>query len=190
MFPVKTWLALIRQSFAGWRLRVRQAFKGVFIDSKMRYVGGGELRAGPGVVIHRGATISIKAGARLVLGRDTRIGADAFIVAHQEVVLGDNVLVAARCMISDIGHAFVDTSRPVMQQGATQPKPINIGAGSWLGVNVAVLPGASLGENCVVGANSVVNKSFPARSVIAGTPAKLVRILDDQRSTDIAEIVE
>lgn len=58
-----------------------------------------------------------------------------------------------------------------------------IGARCWLGQNVCIMPNVTLGEGCIVGANSVVTHSFPANSVVAGCPAKLIRIIERTSST-------
>jgi acetyltransferase-like isoleucine patch superfamily enzyme len=62
-----------------------------------------------------------------------------------------------------------------MHQGLTAPAPVRIGEGSWLGINVCILPGVTLGRNCVVAANSVVTRSVPDGGVVAGAPARLLR---------------
>ncbi|MBU3677303.1 MAG: maltose acetyltransferase, partial [Chitinophagaceae bacterium] len=54
-----------------------------------------------------------------------------------------------------------------------------IGKNCWLGGNVTILPGVTLGDNVTVGANSVVTKSFPSNVIIAGVPAKVIRSLDE-----------
>ena len=66
---------------------------------------------------------------------------------------------------------------PVIHQGMTTPAPVIIGDGCWLGINVCVLAGVTLGRNGVVAANSVVTSSFPDGSVIGGAPARLLRSL-------------
>lgn len=137
--------------------------------------GGGELRLDPGVVIQRGATLSVRAGSTLAIGADSRLGPDVVISVAREVTLGRSVLTAARCYISDHNHEFSNPDLPVLQQGMTLPQPVVIGEGSWLGINVCVLAGVSLGRNCVVAANSVVTSSFPDYSVIGGAPARLLR---------------
>jgi acetyltransferase-like isoleucine patch superfamily enzyme len=62
-----------------------------------------------------------------------------------------------------------------MHQGINGVAPVTIGRGTWLGQNVVVLPGVTIGQHCVVGANSVVNSSIPDYSVAVGAPARVVR---------------
>lgn len=56
-------------------------------------------------------------------------------------------------------------------------QPIKIRKNAWLGAGVTVLPGVTIGENAVVAANSTVTKDIPADSIVAGTPAKVIRSL-------------
>ena len=62
---------------------------------------------------------------------------------------------------------------------ATKEGAVRIGSGSWLGANVVILPGTQLGRNCVVAAGAVVRGAFPDHTVVAGVPAKAVRVLKD-----------
>jgi acetyltransferase-like isoleucine patch superfamily enzyme len=58
------------------------------------------------------------------------------------------------------------------------PAPVVLGRNVWLGANVTVLPGVTIGDDAVVGAGSVVTRNVPARTVVVGTPARVVRSLD------------
>jgi maltose O-acetyltransferase len=66
--------------------------------------------------------------------------------------------------------------------------PITIGNNVWISANATICPGITLGDNVVVGAGAVVNKSFPSNVVIAGVPAKIIRYLEenDAASVDIS----
>jgi acetyltransferase-like isoleucine patch superfamily enzyme len=175
LFALRWWRLFFRRRLAGTLFRYRQLIRGVYIEPGLMLAGGGEVRLEPGVVIQRGATLATRPGSKLTIGPESRIGPDVVISVAEQVTLGRSVLTAARCYISDHNHEFSDPGRPVLQQGMTRPRPVTIGDGSWLGINVCILPGVSLGRNCVVAANSVVTSSFPDYSVVGGAPARLLR---------------
>ena len=72
-------------------------------------------------------------------------------------------------------HNFSRTDIPMNQQGNSPARPIVIGDDVWIGANVIILPGVSIGKGCVIGAGSVVTKSVPEYSVVAGNPAKIIK---------------
>jgi acetyltransferase-like isoleucine patch superfamily enzyme len=172
---LRWWLLFTRRRLSGALFRYRQFLSGVYIEPGLMLAGGGELRLEPGIVIQRGATLAVRVGSSLTIGADSRLGPDVVISVAHRVTLGRSVLTAARCYISDHNHEFSDPDRPVLEQGMAPPAPVTIGDGSWLGINVCILAGVSLGKNCVVAANSVVTSSFPDYSVVGGAPARLLR---------------
>ena len=99
------------------------------------------------------------------------------------MTLGQNVLIAAWCYISDHGHRFSDPAPAVMSQETDNPQPVRIGDEVWLGISVCLLPGVSFGRNCIVGANSVGTRSVPDGAVVAGVPARVLRT-GEAASTD------
>ena len=117
----------------------------------------------------------------LKIGARTMIGNHAHIVATRKVEFGRSVLTADRLFVADNRHTFEDPSTPIRDQGLTSLAPVMIGDGSWIGENVCVI-GASVGTQCVIAANSVVNRDIPDRCVAAGAPAQIVRRYCDQRA--------
>ncbi len=174
-FGLGQWRVLLRRRLDGALFRYRQLWRGAFVEPGLTVVGGRNIQLEPGVLIQRRAVLMARPEGRLSVGSGSRIGPDAVISVAQEVVLGREVLVAARCYISDHNHEFSDPRQPVMRQGMTRPQPVAIGDGSWLGINVCILAGVTLGRNCVVAAGSVVTKSFPDGSIVGGVPARLLR---------------
>jgi acetyltransferase-like isoleucine patch superfamily enzyme len=83
--------------------------------------------------------------------------------------------------IRDHDHRFADPTLSVAEQGY-EVAPVRLGRNVWLGCNVTVLKGVSLGDSCVVGANAVVTTSFPAGSVLAGVPARVLKRLPIEES--------
>ncbi|MDE0873439.1 MAG: acyltransferase [Acidimicrobiales bacterium] len=113
----------------------------------------------------------------VIIGDRCLIGRGSAIVGHYRIDIGDDVFTGMNVYITDQNHGYEDIAAPI---GIQDPEddPVVIGSGSWIGSGAVVLPGARLGKNCVVAANSVVRGEFPSYSVVAGVPAKVVRFHD------------
>lgn len=90
------------------------------------------------------------------------------------LVIEDNTLVALNCTILTNNHDFYD--RPVITC-----KPVHIKKNVWIGANVTILPGVTVGENAIIGACSVVTKDVPANAVVVGNPAKVIKYMDAEK---------
>lgn len=110
----------------------------------------------------------------LIIGDGTNIGNFNHIYATRSIIIGNNVLTADKVYISDNLHGYEEITVPIMKQPIKQIGNVIIGDGTWLGENVCVI-GAKIGKNCVIGANSVVNKDIPDYCVAVGTPAKIIK---------------
>jgi serine acetyltransferase len=110
----------------------------------------------------------LRIGDRCVIGRGSHI------VAHYSIVIGDDVFTGPYIYVTDQNHGYADPDVPIGRQWPSNTA-VSIGAGSWLGAGVVVLPGACIGRNVVVAAGSVVRGRVPDRCVIAGVPARVVR---------------
>ncbi|MGD2087771.1 MAG: acyltransferase [Candidatus Aminicenantes bacterium] len=110
----------------------------------------------------------------LAIGNNCHIGKNCFLDLKDEIVIKDNVTVSMGSKILthlDMGKSGLSKKYPPVQ------KSVVINNNCFIGTGVAVLMGVELGENCVVTAGSIVTKSFPANSLIAGVPGKLVKSL-------------
>lgn len=169
------WWQFKKQSLRSLAIRFSWLRRGVYIGEGARIPGGGRLDLGSAVSIQRFAVLNARTGGVIRVGAGARIGAFAVISANQLIDIGPRVLIADRVFIADHHHEFANANVAVLDQGSSASAPVTIGEGSWLGINVCIMPGVTLGPGCVVGAGAVVNKSFPAGSIIAGVPAKLLR---------------
>jgi acetyltransferase-like isoleucine patch superfamily enzyme len=108
------------------------------------------------------------------IGDDVLIGRGSGVVGHHSISIGDRVFTGHNVYITDANHGYEDLALSIGEQFAA-PRPVVVGAGSWLGHGTIVLPGATIGEHVVVGAGSVVTGEIPAFSVAVGNPARVVR---------------
>ena len=88
------------------------------------------------------------------------------------MTFGDNVFIAPNCVFSTAGHAIDSEQR---SRGLEIAVPITVGDDVWIGANVSVLPGVTIGSNTIIGAGSVVNKDIPGGVVAAGNPCRVIR---------------
>ncbi|KRD64004.1 hypothetical protein ASE40_00685 [Flavobacterium sp. Root935] len=116
----------------------------------------------------------------IIIGNNVSIQKDCHIGAINKIILGDNVLLASKVYISDHSHGEITKEAillPPSKRKLYSKGPVIIEDNVWLGENVVVLPGVTIGENTVVGANAVVTKSIPKNSVVGGNPARVIREL-------------
>ena len=116
---------------------------------------------------------------RLKIGDNFSMQHNCHIGCIERVEIGDDVLLGSKVYITDHFHGNAtkdDVGVPPIDRPLSS-KPVKIGCKVLIGDNVTILPGVTIGDNVIVGANAVVTKSFPANAVIAGCPAKLLRML-------------
>ena len=116
----------------------------------------------------------------LFFGSNCQIGDNVHIVAHEKVIIGNNVLIASKVFISDTNHGLYNgDSQSSPDEPPTNRKlvtnPVNIGSDVWIGDNVVILSGVNIGSGSIVGSNSVVTKSIPINVIVAGIPAKIIK---------------
>ncbi len=147
-------------------------------DGKFNF-GSKKIRAMCGKMILRecGTNVNIEKGAHfsqdVSLGNNSGIGINAEIAPN--VTIGNDVMMGPECMIYTTNHGMERTDIPMWKQKSSASQPVVIGNDVWIGSRVIILPGVHIGDGCVIGAGSVVTKSFEPYSVIAGNPAKLIR---------------
>ncbi|SHE24984.1 maltose/galactoside acetyltransferase [Actinomyces glycerinitolerans] len=115
-------------------------------------------------------------GKNIHVGRSFTANYNVTILDGAPVHVGDYCMVGPNTIITTTGHPLSAAAR---RERKAISRPINIGDDVWLGGNVTVLPGVTIGDNVVVAAGAVVTKDVPSGSVVAGVPARIVRTLGD-----------
>ena len=158
-----------------WKLHFKSSMRRLCIK-KFKYFGvGAELR--PGAYAEACSKISI--GNHVVIRPGTFLFADP-TPGGGGIIIEDKVLIGSGVHLYTNNHQFDNVNFPIFDQGyppAKEDDSIILRRGCWIGANVIILPGVEVGENSVIGAGSVVTKTVPAKAVVAGNPARLVREL-------------
>lgn len=111
-------------------------------------------------------------GYNIEIGENFYANVNCVILDGAKVKFGDNVFVAPDCGFYTAGHPLDAGQR---NSGLEYARPITVGHNVWIGAHVSVLPGVTIGNNCVIGAGSVVNRDIPAGSLAAGNPCRVIR---------------
>jgi acetyltransferase-like isoleucine patch superfamily enzyme len=121
-----------------------------------------------------------KFSPEIIIGNNVGFNSDIHIGCINKIDIGNNVLLASRIYISDHSHGEVNVDAlklPPNERNLISKGAVIIEDNVWIGEGACILPNVTIGKNSIIGANAVVTKSFPANSVIAGIPAKLIKTL-------------
>jgi acetyltransferase-like isoleucine patch superfamily enzyme len=150
---------------------------------------------GPRVVLQIGRNARIELGRWSWIGHGTKIrchegvvsigaktvmGQECTISAFQNVTIGRECVIADRVMLIDFDHGMVEVERPVRLQGIYK-RDVKVGNNVWIGYGACILRGVTVGDNAVIGTGAVVTKDVPANAVVAGVPARVIRMRETPR---------
>ena len=138
----------------------------------------GRLEIGPGTLFEPNVWITAPGPARIRIGAGSFLNVGVMVAAQELVEIGDHVMLANGCFVSDANHRYDDPDLPVPWQGFTSRGPTRIGDNVWCGAHVVVTSGVTIGERCVIGAGSVVTHDIEPFSIAAGAPARVVRRIE------------
>jgi len=171
----------------GYRIRLGGM---VFLARQVRIQIGrrARLELGPWVWIGRGTKIRCHEG-EVRIGAKTVIGEDCTISAYQHVSIGEQCIIADRVMMIDFDHAVTEVERPIRVQGIYK-RDVRVGNNVWIGYGAQILRGVSVGDNSIIGATAVVSKDVPANAVVAGVPARIIRMREAPQTLRWSDPVE
>lgn len=161
--------------FFGRRLELQIAKRGTIRFGRLVWVGDrSKIRCHEGEV---------------VIGGKTVIGQECTISAYRHVRIGEQCVIADRAMFIDFDHGVVEVERPIRLQGIYK-RDVDVGSNVWVGYGACVLRGVRVGDNAIIGTNSVVTKDVPANAVVGGVPARVLRMRDAPRELRWPDPVE
>ena len=127
--------------------------------------------------------ISDEKNPQLIIGDNVQINDYVHLSCAESIIIEDNVLIASKVYISDLNHGNYSSLKnseyscpdEIVKERKIFTKPVKISENVWLGENVAILPGITIGKNSIIGANAVVSKDIPENCIAVGNPAKIIK---------------
>jgi len=158
---------------AGWRWETNGL---LFLGKRLeiQIARRGRVRFGRFVWIGDGTKIRCHEG-EVAIGDKTVLGQECTISAYQHVRIGEQCVIADRAMFIDFDHGMVEVERPIRVQGIYK-RDVDVGSNVWIGYGACILRGVKVGDNSVIGTNSVVTSDVPANAVVGGIPARVIRM--------------
>ena len=168
--------------------RLKRRFKklgaGSLLSRNCFIAGHGEIVVGESSSIQAHAVIeTCTPESRIIIGNRVSIGEYCHITALKEVIIGDGTLTGRFVLISDNSHGHTDgrdVGKLPLEREITSKGKISIGRNVWIGDKVSILQNVSIGDGAIIAANSVVTKSVPGFAVVAGNPAKVIKIMNNK----------
>lgn len=139
----------------------------------------GNISLGNDCMIGHDVFLSAARASQIEIGANCSVNTACHIVAVCGIRIGKGTRIGEFCSVRDQNHQFEDPEVTIVDQGFSG-EAIEIGEDCWIGRGVIITAGVTLGKGCVVGANSVVTKSFEPFSIIAGSPARILRKRGDR----------
>lgn len=143
--------------------------------------GGEAIHIGGGVTIGAYSDLRVTGvlrsiGGYIRIGAGSSVGMMSTLWGQGGIEIGRGTITGPRLSIFSADHRFDDAELPIRDQGEVRA-PVRIGDGCWVGANVTILRGTTIGDRSVIAAGSVVRGSFPSNALIGGVPARVIRPL-------------
>ena len=172
-------------TFLAYLVRIPAEIKGMKFGSNS-FIGPGYdflfapmkgINVGDNVTIGQRAWLQTVPPATISIGDRTQIGRNVTISSMKKISIGKECLLSYNVSVFDHDHEYKNADISPIFSGVTKPQPTKIDDYCFIGAHSFILAGVQLGKHCVVAANSVVTKSFPAYSMVGGSPARFIKKL-------------
>jgi len=176
------------RAWSQWhRARFAECGSAALIREPRKIIGGRYISVGAGFDVYPGLRIEAidrhlgkRFSPAITIGNNVSINYDCHIGCVNQVNIGNDVLLASRVYISDHGHGspdYRDIEVPPSRRLVYSKGPVMIEDGAWIGEGACILPGVRVGKHAIVGANAVVTQDVAPFTIVAGSPARLIRTL-------------
>lgn len=186
--PLSNKISVLKRVY--WRIKTQFFYRPMFRSIGRKVVIYRPMLITNADCIAIGDQVSIRDGVRLeairdvygrtpclMIGSNTLIEQGVQVVCHNRVIIGRDVSIAGRCAIVDVTHPYREVSDGnIGAYIANEDSFVEIGDGAFLGYGAVILPNVRIGKRAIIGANSVVTNDVPDFAVVAGIPAKLLKI--------------
>jgi acetyltransferase-like isoleucine patch superfamily enzyme len=169
------WAFLRRRSYVAWPLYGH-------VLSALRE---GRLEIGPNTTLLPGCWITVPGDARLRIGPNVYVNGNVMLHAYHRIEIGEFTGIGRGSFITDATHRIEDPIKPFMWQGMDIKGPTIIGRNVWIGNNVAIMGGVTIGDRAVVATNSVLTRDVEPETIVGGVPAKVIKRVESTADDDV-----
>ncbi len=153
--------------------------KGAFVEKDVRltafWINNKPLKLHLAERAHLFQNVLLQGSGQIFIGKNSYISSNSTIGCNESIFIGENVMIAQNVSIRDTDHNFFNLNKPMIYQGVST-EPIVIEDNVWIGSGVTILKGVRIGGGAIVAAGAVVTRNIPQNTIVAGIPAKILRI--------------
>jgi acetyltransferase-like isoleucine patch superfamily enzyme len=181
--PFELWrILMIALTTAKYRYLLRCIGKGTVVGVRTEIVNSNNVKIGKDCLLQDAVYLRAGTEGKITLGDRAAINSFARLFGHGSIEIGEDAQIGPGCLITTTDHNIYENLEASFRK-------VTIGKRAWIGANVTVLPGISIGDYAVVGAGSVVTRDVPAYSVVVGVPARVIKEIGsrDEKAASIKE---
>lgn len=161
--------------FTHWKLHFRKSMLRLCKKKFQYFCETAEIRPGAYII----GCSKIRIGERVIVRPNSMFFGETAIDIKTSIIIEDDVMMGAGVQIHVNNHKFENRNKPLIEQGYYPDEVVHLKKGCWIGANAIILKGVTIGVNAVVGAGSIVTRSVDDYHVVAGNPAKIIKVIPE-----------